>query len=328
MAQAFSTRVAGLKRNAGSAWKTSEAGNSCFTKPPFIVPRKTCVDIGGATTPASASAPRATSTISDSTSGPRACRTCVCAQPTMQPVMLSLPSRLDAARASDSKRRRSPRVYHCMTRRPIRARAPRMSRRRSTLRRPDDWHVHLRDGAMMAAVLPCTARQFARAIVMPNLVPPVTDSRERAGLSRAHPGGAAAGRRFHAADDLLSDRRRRPGRDRARLSRGRVRRGQALPGACDDHSAHGVTDIDRVMPVLERMAAIGMPLLIHGEVTDPEVDIFDREAVFIERVLDPLRRRLPELRDRARAHHDRGGGRLCRRRRRRTSPRRSPRIIS
>ena len=109
---------------------------------------------------------------------------------------------------------------------------------------------------------------------------------------------------------------------------GRVRGGQALPGACDDAIRRiGVTDIDRIMPVLERMAGLGMPLLIHGEVTDPEVDMFDREAVFIERVLRPAAPPAARTAHRARAHHDRGGGRLRRDAAARIWRRRSPRII-
>jgi dihydroorotase len=165
-----------------------------------------------------------------------------------------------------------------------------------TLRRPDDWHVHFRDGAMLAQVLPWTARQFARAIVMPNLVPPVTtvaaarDYRER--IVAALPPGAEF---TPLMTCYLTD-----GADPAEIARG-YEEGvfaavKLYPAHATTHSAHGVTDVARVVPVLERMAASGMPLLIHGEVTDPEIDIFDREAVFIERVLDPLRRRIPELR--------------------------------
>jgi dihydroorotase len=165
-----------------------------------------------------------------------------------------------------------------------------------TLRRPDDWHVHFRDGDMLRAVLPWTARQFARAIVMPNLVLPVTDvAAARAYRDRimtALPSGVdfTPLMTCYLIDDA----------DPAEIARGH---GEGVfaavklyPAHATTHSAHGVTDIDRVMPVLQRMAALGIPLLIHGEVTDPAVDIFDREAVFIERVLDPLRRRLPELR--------------------------------
>src|SRR3954447_15117917 len=165
-----------------------------------------------------------------------------------------------------------------------------------TIRRPDDWHVHFRDGTMLRAVLPLTARQFGRAIVMPNLVPPVTDVaparayRER--ILAALPEGADF---TPLMTCYLTD-----ATDPAEVARGHQEgvftAVKLYPAHATTHSAHGVTDTDRIMPVLERMAALGMPLLIHGEVTDPEVDIFDREAVFIARVLDPMRRRLPELR--------------------------------
>ena len=177
-----------------------------------------------------------------------------------------------------------------------------------TLRRPDDWHVHFRDGAMMRQVLPFTARQFARAVVMPNLVPPVTTAamasayRDRiiAALPPPpfpppHAGEGQGGGFTPLMTSYLTD-----GTEAAEVARGFAEgiftAVKLYPAHATTHSAHGVTSIDRVMPVLETMAAIGMPLLIHGEVTDPAIDIFDREAVFIERVLDPLRRRLPELR--------------------------------
>jgi dihydroorotase len=165
-----------------------------------------------------------------------------------------------------------------------------------TLRRPDDWHVHLRDGPMLRTVLAWTARQFARAIVMPNLVPPVTDIASALAYRERIVAALPAGSGFTPLMTCyLTD-----GTDPAEVGRG-YEEGvfaavKLYPAHATTHSAHGVTDIERVMPVLERMAGSGMPLLIHGEVTDPEIDIFDREAVFIERVLDPLRRRLPELR--------------------------------
>jgi dihydroorotase len=165
-----------------------------------------------------------------------------------------------------------------------------------TLRQPDDWHVHLRDGPMLAAVLPFTARQFARAIVMPNLVPPVTDVaaarayRER--ILAALPAGAAFTPLMTCYLTDATDPR-----DIARgYEEGVFAAVKLYPAHATTNSASGVADFDRVMPVFERMAALGMPLLIHGEVTDPEIDVFDREAVFIDRVLDRLRRRLPELR--------------------------------
>ena len=144
--------------------------------------------------------------------------------------------------------------------------------------------------------MPWTARQFARAIVMPNLVPPVTT----VAAARAYRERIIAALPEEADFTPLMTCYLTDGADPAEIARG-FEEGvfaavKLYPAHATTHSAHGVTDIDRVMPVLERMAGIGMPLLIHGEVTDPEVDIFDREAVFIERVLDPLRRRLPELR--------------------------------
>ena len=165
-----------------------------------------------------------------------------------------------------------------------------------TIRRPDDWHVHFRDGAMMAAVAPLTARQFARAIVMPNLVPPVTTAtaarayRER--ILAALPSGVG----FTPLMICYLTDTTNPSEVAGGFEEGAFTAVKLYPAHATTHSAHGVTDIDRVMPVLERMASLGMPLLIHGEVTDPAVDVFDREAVFIERILDPLRRRLPELR--------------------------------
>jgi dihydroorotase len=165
-----------------------------------------------------------------------------------------------------------------------------------TLRRPDDWHVHLRDGAMLTAVIPFTARHFARAIVMPNLVPPVTD------VAAAHayrdrilavlPAGAA----FTPLMTCYLTDATDPQEVAQGWEEGVFAAVKLYPAHATTNSAFGVTDYHRVSSVLERMAALGMPLLIHGEVTDPDVDVFDREAVFIDRVLDPLRRRLPELR--------------------------------
>lgn len=166
---------------------------------------------------------------------------------------------------------------------------------RVTLRRPDDWHAHFRDGAMLAAVLPFTARQFARAIVMPNLVPPVTTvaaaEAYRARILEALPKTA---RFTPLMTCYLTDTA-----DPAEIERG-YRAGifaavKLYPAKATTNSAFGVSDIENAYPVLERMAAIGMPLLIHGEATDPEVDVFDREAVFIERTLTPLTRRFPTL---------------------------------
>ena len=165
-----------------------------------------------------------------------------------------------------------------------------------TIRRPDDWHVHFRDGTMLKTVLPLTARQFARAIVMPNLVPPVTTVAEARAYRRRILAALPAGVEFTPLMTCYLTDATDPEEVVRGFEEGVFTAVKLYPAHATTHSAHGVTDTDRVMPVFERMAAIGMPLLIHGEVTDPEIDIFDREAVFIDRVLDPLRRRLPELR--------------------------------
>jgi dihydroorotase len=165
-----------------------------------------------------------------------------------------------------------------------------------TLRRPDDWHVHLRDGAMLAAVAPFTARQFARAIVMPNLLPPITNVaaarayRER--ILAALPVGAS----FTPLMTCYLTDTTDPQEIARGWEEGVFAAVKLYPAHATTNSAFGVTDYRRISPVLERMAQLGMPLLIHGEVTDPDVDVFDREAIFIDRMLEPLRRRLPELR--------------------------------
>jgi dihydroorotase len=165
-----------------------------------------------------------------------------------------------------------------------------------TLRRPDDWHVHFRDGAMLRAVVPWTARQFARAVVMPNLVPPVTDVASARAYRERVVAALPEGAEFTPLMTCYLTDTTDPEEVARGHAEGVFAAVKLYPAHATTNSAHGVTDIDRVMPVLERMAALGMPLLIHGEVTDPDVDVFDREAVFIERVLDRLRRRLPELR--------------------------------
>ncbi|MBV8889951.1 MAG: dihydroorotase [Alphaproteobacteria bacterium] len=164
-----------------------------------------------------------------------------------------------------------------------------------SLCRPDDWHLHLRDGAMLKTVLPWTARQFARAIVMPNLLPPITT----VAAARAYRDRIIAALPPDSDFSPLMTCYLTDDTDPAEVARGH---GEGVftavklyPARATTNSAFGVTDYDRIMPVLGEMAALGMPLLIHGEATDPEIDVFDREAVFIERVLDPLRRRLPEL---------------------------------
>ena len=165
-----------------------------------------------------------------------------------------------------------------------------------TLRYPDDWHVHLRDGDMLATVVQYTARQFARAIVMPNLVPPVTSVLAARAYRGRILGALPRGSEFVPLMTCYLTDTTDPEEVAVGLQEGAFTAVKLYPARATTNSAFGVTDYDRITPVLERMAGLGMPLLIHGEVTDPDVDVFDREAVFIDRVLDPLRRRLPELR--------------------------------
>jgi dihydroorotase len=165
-----------------------------------------------------------------------------------------------------------------------------------TLRRPDDWHVHLRDGEMLDIVLPFTARKFARGIVMPNLLPPVRTvagaQAYRKRILRALPAESDFTPLMTCyLTDTTDPEEVARGYEEAVFSAVKL-----YPARATTNSAYGITDYDRICPVLERMARVGMPLLLHGEVTDPEVDLFDREAVFIERVLDPMRRRFAELR--------------------------------
>jgi dihydroorotase len=167
---------------------------------------------------------------------------------------------------------------------------------RIVIRRPDDWHLHLRDGAMLRGVLPESARHFARALVMPNLVPPVVTAAEarayRDRILDAVPAGAA----FRPLMTLYLTESTDPDDVAAAAAAGLVAAVKLYPAGATTNSHAGVRDIARVQPVLDRMAAIGLPLCVHGEVTAAEVDIFDREAVFIDRVLDPLRQRTPGLR--------------------------------
>jgi dihydroorotase len=165
-----------------------------------------------------------------------------------------------------------------------------------SIRRPDDWHLHLRDGAMLAAVLPQSARHFARAIIMPNLVPPVVtraDARAyRDRILAALPGEMD----FTPLMTLYLTEETDPEDVAAAHASGLISAVKLYPAGATTNSASGVRDFDKVRPVLDRMSEIGLPLCVHGEVTDPGVDIFDREAVFIDTVLDPLRRATPGLR--------------------------------
>lgn len=164
-----------------------------------------------------------------------------------------------------------------------------------TLRRPDDWHLHLRDGAMLEGVIGDTSRTFARAIVMPNLLPPVVTTADAEAYRARILAALPAGHRFQPLMTLYLTEHTAPGDVQRGKESGLVTAVKLYPAGATTNSHGGVRDLDKVMPVLERMAHIGLPLCVHGEVTTPEVDIFDREAVFIETVLDPLRRRLPEL---------------------------------
>jgi dihydroorotase len=164
------------------------------------------------------------------------------------------------------------------------------------LTRPDDWHLHLRDGALMQSVLPDTARQFARAIVMPNLRPPVTTIAAALAYRERILSALPAKSDFQPLMTLyLTDN---TGTEEIRLARqsGAIHAVKLYPAGATTNSDAGVTDIRKSYPALEEMQRCSMPLLVHGEVTDPAVDIFDREAVFIERVLQPLLHDMPALR--------------------------------
>ena len=165
-----------------------------------------------------------------------------------------------------------------------------------TITRPDDWHLHLRDDALMASVLPDTARQFARAIVMPNLRPPVTATEQaqayRARILAALPAGMSLEplMTLYLTDNTSAEEIRR-----AKAS-GIVHAVKLYPAGATTNSDAGVTDLRKTYAALEEMQRCGLPLLVHGEVTSADIDIFDREAVFIERVMQPLLKDMPNLR--------------------------------
>jgi dihydroorotase len=163
-----------------------------------------------------------------------------------------------------------------------------------TLTRPDDWHLHLRDGAQLAAVLPDTARQFARAIVMPNLKPPVTTTDRAAAYRQRILAARPPGSDFEPLMTLyLTDNT--PPEEIVRAKAAGVVALKLYPAGATTNSDAGVTDIRKTYATLEAMQRQGLLLLVHGEVTDGEIDVFDREAVFIERVMQPLRRDFPGL---------------------------------
>ncbi|WP_135505343.1 dihydroorotase [Roseovarius aestuariivivens] len=165
-----------------------------------------------------------------------------------------------------------------------------------TLPRPDDWHLHLRDGAVLKAVLPETARHFARAIIMPNLVPPVVSAADAAAYRDRILDALPEKMAFTPLMTLYLTEDSDPEDVTSAHASGLVTAVKLYPAGATTNSASGVRDFTRVRGVLEKMAEIGLPLCVHGEVTDAEIDIFDREAVFIDRVLDPLRRATPGLR--------------------------------
>ena len=164
-----------------------------------------------------------------------------------------------------------------------------------TLTRPDDWHLHVRDGAALRAVVPHSARQFARAIIMPNLRPPVATTEQALAYRTRILDAAPTGMDFQPLMTLYLTDHTSPAEIARAQDSGHVHAVKLYPAGATTNADAGVTAIEKANPVLEAMQAQGMPLLVHGEVTDPAVDIFDREAVFIARVLIPLLHDFPEL---------------------------------
>ena len=164
-----------------------------------------------------------------------------------------------------------------------------------SITRPDDWHLHLRDGAAMASVLPHTAAQFARAIVMPNLKPPVTTTAQAGAYRERILAALPSGMHFEPLMTLYLTNNTPPDEIRRARDSGFVHAVKLYPAGATTNSDAGVTDLKHCYKTLEMMQQVGLPFLVHGEVTDPSIDLFDREAVFIERVLQPLRHDMPEL---------------------------------
>ena len=163
------------------------------------------------------------------------------------------------------------------------------------LTRPDDWHLHLRDGAMLAGVAPESARNFGRAIIMPNLVPPVVTAAQALAYKGRILAALPKSSTFQPLMTLYLTEQTDPDDLASAHASGLVTAAKLYPAGATTNSESGVQNFNKLQPVLERMAEIGMPMCVHGEVTDADVDIFDREAVFIDRILDPLRRRVPNL---------------------------------
>jgi len=165
-----------------------------------------------------------------------------------------------------------------------------------TLLRPDDWHVHFRDGAALQHTVPATARAFRRAIAMPNLAPPVLTTEQALGYHERLCAAAPEGSDFDPLMVLYLTDETSPHEIRKAKASGKVVAVKLYPAGATTNSAQGVTAIDKVYDVLEAMSEVGMPLLVHGEVTHSDIDIFDREKVFIDRILAPLCQRFPQLR--------------------------------
>ncbi|MEM9582374.1 MAG: dihydroorotase [Pseudomonadota bacterium] len=164
-----------------------------------------------------------------------------------------------------------------------------------TIKRPDDWHLHLRDGEMLKGILPETTRHFARAIIMPNLIPPVVTAKDAAEYRDRIMAAKPDNSDFKPLMTLYLTEQTDIKDLRAAHEIGLITAVKLYPAGATTNSASGVSDFRNVRRQLETMAQIGLPLCVHGEVTDPDVDIFDREAVFIDRILNPIRRDLPEL---------------------------------
>jgi dihydroorotase len=164
-----------------------------------------------------------------------------------------------------------------------------------TITRPDDWHLHLRDGATMASVLPHTARQFGRAIVMPNLKPPVTTVAQAQAYRERILAALPEGMAFEPLMTLYLTNNTSPDEIRRAAETDFVHAVKLYPAGATTNSDAGVTDLANCYKVLEVMQEVGMPFLVHGEVTDQDIDLFDREAVFIERIMRPLRKNFPAL---------------------------------
>ena len=163
------------------------------------------------------------------------------------------------------------------------------------LTRPDDWHLHLRDGAMLEGVAAESARNFGRAIIMPNLVPPVVTAAQALAYKGRILAALPKNSTFQPLMTLYLTEQTDPDDLASAHASGLVTAAKLYPAGATTNSESGVQNFNKLQPILERMAEIGMPMCVHGEVTDADVDIFDREAVFIDRILDPLRRRVPNL---------------------------------